>query len=137
MKKVYYAALMYMVLGLVSGLFFREFTKASDFSGETELAVMHTHLLALGMIVMLVVLVLEKLFVLSKTKWFNLFFWHYNAGLLLTIVMMLIIGIGQVAGHTSTPMLAGLAGLGHIILTVGLAFLFVALGKRLGSDGHS
>ncbi len=28
-------------------------------------------------------------------------------------------------------MLSGIAGLGHIVITVGLAFFFVALGKRL------
>ena len=131
MKKLYYAAMMYAVLGLTFGLFFRTYTKAHDFTGDTELAVMHTHLLALGMIVLLVVLALEKIFTLSATKWFNLFFWHYNAGLLLSATMMLVIGLRQVAGQTSMPMLDGIAGLGHILLTVAIAFLFVALGKRL------
>lgn len=131
MKKLYYAALSYAVLGLVSGLFFREYTKAHDFDGVTQLAVLHTHLLALGMLAMLLVLALEKLFMLSKTKWFNLFFWHYNGGLLLTVVMMVVIGVRDVAGQASTPMLDGIAGLGHIILTAGIVFLFVALGKRL------
>lgn len=134
MKKIYYAAVMYAVLGLGFGLFFREYTKAHDFTGFTQLAVMHTHLLALGMLVMLIVLALEKVFELSKTKWFNLFFWHYNAGLLLTVAMMLIIGIRQVAVQVSTPMLDGIAGLGHIIITVALIFFFVALGKRLKSE---
>ena len=131
MKKLYYAAMTYAVLGLASGLFYREYTKINDFSGHTELSVMHTHLLALGMMVMLSVLALEKLFVLSKTKWFNLFFWHYNGGLVLSVVMMLVIGMQQVAGGEVTPMLAGMAGLGHMILTVAVGFLFVALGKRL------
>lgn len=133
MKKLYYAALTYAVLGLGSGLFFREYTKAHDFDGATQLAVLHTHFLALGMLAMLIILALEKAFGLSKTKWFNLFFWHYNGGLLLTATMMLIIGMRDVASQASTPMLDGIAGLGHIILTVGIAFLFVALGKRLNS----
>lgn len=131
MKKLYYAALSYAVLGLAAGLFYREFTKAQDFSGFTQLGVLHTHLLALGMIVMLVVLALEKSFQLSKTKWFNLFFWHYNGGLVLSAAMMLVIGMGQVAGNETTAMLAGISGLGHIILTVGIGFLFVALGKQI------
>lgn len=133
MKKLYYAAVTYAVLGLVSGLFFREYTKAHNFDGATQLAVLHTHLLALGMLAMLIVLALEKLFVLSKTKWFNLFFWHYNAGLLLTVGMMVVIGIRDVANQASTPMLDGIAGLGHIILTAGIAFLFVAIGKQLNN----
>lgn len=123
----------YAVLGLVFGMFYREYTKANDFDGVTQLAVMHTHLFALGMLVMLIVLALEKLFSLSKTKWFNLFYWHYNGGLLLTVAMMLVIGMREVAGQASTPMLAGIAGLGHIIISVALVFFFVALGKRLAN----
>jgi hypothetical protein len=125
----------YIILGLGSGLFYREYTKSHDFEGATQLALMHTHLLAMGMLVMLIVLALEKIFELSKTKWFNLFYWHYNGGLLLTAAMMLVIGIGDVAGQASTPMLSGIAGLGHIVITVGLAFFFVALGKRLAELG--
>lgn len=131
MKKLYYAAITYMVLGLAAGLFFREYTKAHDFTSFTQLAVMHTHLLALGMLVMLIALGFEKIFGLSKTKWFNLFYWHYNGGLLLTVAMMLIIGLREVAGQASTPMLDGIAGLGHIILTIAFIFFFIALGKRL------
>lgn len=133
MKKLYFAAVIFAVLGLASGLFFREYTKAHNFNGFTELSVMHTHLLALGMLVMLIILGLEKLFTLSATKWFNLFFWHYSGGLILTVTMMLIIGLRQVNGLASSPMLDGIAGLGHIILTVAIGFLFVALGKRLNA----
>lgn len=129
MKKLYYAALTYMVLGLLSGLFFREYTKAHDFIGYTQLSVMHTHLLALGMLVMLIALTIEKVFSLSQSKWFTLFFWHYNAGLLLTVAMMLVIGVRDIAHIASTPMLDGIAGLGHIIITAGLVFFFVALHK--------
>lgn len=131
MKKLYYAALAYATLGLFAGLYFRTYTHSRDFEGSTELAVIHTHLLALGMIVMLVVLALEKLFTLSANKWFNLFFWHYNAGLLMTVAMMLIIGTRQVAEQASLPMLNGIAGLGHIILTAAIGFLFISLGKQL------
>lgn len=35
MKKIFNAAFTYMIIGVLSGLFYREFTKASDFpSGE-------------------------------------------------------------------------------------------------------
>lgn len=131
LKKLYWAAVMYGILGLAAGMFFREYTKAHDFTGYTQLAVTHTHLLALGMLVMLIMLGLEKVFELSKTKSFKLFYWHYNGGLLLTIAMMFVIGIGQVAGNETSAMLSGISGLGHIIITVALIFLFVAIGKRL------
>ena len=55
----YYAALMYTVLGLASGLFYREYTQAHEFTGATELGTVHTHLLGLGLTVTLVVLALD------------------------------------------------------------------------------
>ncbi|MGH8882555.1 MAG: DUF2871 family protein, partial [Stackebrandtia sp.] len=33
-----------MVLGLAGGLFYREFTHADDFHGDTQLSIVHTHL---------------------------------------------------------------------------------------------
>lgn len=45
MKKLYYSAVIYTVLGLLAGLFYRELTKAQDFTGDTQLSVLHTHLL--------------------------------------------------------------------------------------------
>jgi hypothetical protein len=131
LKKLYYAALLYAALGLSLGLFYREYTQFHNFEGTTQLSVLHTHLLVLGMIVMLTVLSLEKLFNLSQTKWFNLFYWHYNGGLLLSMLMTLIIGVRDVAGQASTPMIDGISGLGHIIITIGIVFFFLALGKRL------
>ena len=130
MKKLYIAALIYMIIGLASGLFYREYGRGFEFDGFTQLSVLHTHLLALGMLFFLIVMVLEKVFALSQSKWFNLFFWHYNAGLLVTAGMMVAHGIMSYQGVEASGMTAGIAGLGHILLSVGLIFLFIALGKR-------
>ncbi|GAY75978.1 hypothetical protein NBRC111894_1532 [Sporolactobacillus inulinus] len=46
---MYAAALGYMIAGLLSGIYYRELTKAMNFSGESMLSVLHTHLLILGM----------------------------------------------------------------------------------------
>lgn len=132
MKKLYISAFVWMVIGLVAGLFYRTYAQQiMNFYGDTQLAVLHTHVLVLGMIVFLVVLGLEKLFTLSDTKWFNLFFWHYTAGVALSCIMMLTIGIMQVNNVQPNGMVAGIAGLGHILITAGLVFLFVALGKKV------
>lgn len=131
MKKLYNAAAVYMILGLAGGLFYREYSKYFNFDGFTQLSVVHTHLLTLGMLFFLLVLVLEKVFTLSKSRWFNLFFWHYNAGLLLTAGMMVIHGMMTLRGKADSAMLDGISGLGHIIITVGIVFLFVALKQRL------
>lgn len=131
MKKVYWAALSYMVLGLAAGLYYRELTKSQEFTGDTQLAVVHTHLLALGMLFFLVVLALDKAFGLSGNRLFTLFFWFYNSGLALTAAMMLVHGTMTVFGAESSAAISGIAGLGHILITVGLVHLFLALRKAL------
>ncbi len=131
MKKLYYAAVAYAILGLGFGLFFREYTKTHHFTGHTELAVMHTHLLALGMLVMLIAMALEAVLTISNSKWFTAFYWSYNGGLLITVAMMLVIGMRQVNGYASTAMFDGIAGLGHIIITIAFICFFIALGKQV------
>jgi hypothetical protein len=123
-----------MIVGVASGLFYREFTKIKDFTGETQLALVHTHLLALGMIGFLIVLALDKLFELSGTKLFTAFFWFYNSGIAISTGMMGVHGILTVLGHDEDHIPEAVpltAGLGHILLTAGLILLFVLLGKRV------
>jgi hypothetical protein len=128
MKRLYVAVVAYTVLGLAGGLFYRELTKSHDFTGFTQLSVVHTHFLTLGTLALLVVLLLERVFTLSASRWFTPFFWTYNAGLLVTAGMMVFIGSRTVLGHTAeSGMVNGIAGLGHILLTVALGFLLAAL----------
>ena len=61
-----------MIIGLVSGFYYRELTKAHDFTGDTQLVV-HTHTLILGMFMFLILLPLEKVFKLSSYYLFNWF----------------------------------------------------------------
>jgi len=131
MRKIYVAAHVYMILGLISGLYYRELTKLNDFTGDSQLGLVHTHILALGMLFFLIVLALEKLFTLTAGKLFDAFFWVYNAGLALTVGMMIIRGTMTVLGHEPGAALDGISGLGHIVITVGLVFFFINLGKRL------
>ncbi|WP_437915753.1 DUF2871 domain-containing protein [Sorangium sp. So ce302] len=131
MRKSYNAAHVYMILGVVSGLFYREFTKINHFTGQTQLALMHTHLLTLGMLGFLIVLALDKQFQLSGTKLFTCFFWFYNAGIAITVSIMGLRGIATVLDWHLPEAAPWIAGLGHILLTVGLILLFVLLGKRL------
>lgn len=135
MFKLYYAAFGYMVVGVASGLFYREFSKANNFpEGQfSQLGLVHTHLLTLGFAVLLIVLLLEKVFRLSRSPLFSWFFWVYNAGVLLTAAMMVWHGSLTVLGEESSSMIAGIAGLGHIILTAGMILLFLALGNALRS----
>ena len=82
MRRLLYAFLVYMIIGLVSGFYYRELTKAHDFTGDTQLALVHTHTLILGMFMFLILLPLEKVFKLSSYYLFNWFFIVYNIGVI-------------------------------------------------------
>lgn len=133
MRKLFSAAFVYMLVGVISGLFYREFTKANGFpEGQfTQLSIVHTHLLVLGFVVLLIVLLLEKAFALSESRLFGWFFWTYNAGIVLTTAMMIWHGMLTVLGQESSAMISGIAGLGHLMLSVGMVLLFLALRGRL------
>lgn len=136
MKKLLNASFIYMLVGVASGLFYREFTKLNDFpEGEfTQLGLAHTHLLTLGFIVLLIVLALEKIFTISRSpKLFTWFFWLYNAGVILTSAMLIWHGSLTVLGQESNNMIAGIAGLGHILITAGMIVFFVALRRTVAS----
>ncbi len=87
-----------MVIGLLSGFYYRELTKAHDFVGDTQLSLVHTHTLILGMFMFLLLLPLEKVFKLSSYYLFNWFFFVYHLGVLITISMMTVKGTFQVIG---------------------------------------
>ena len=62
MKRYMNTALVYAVLAMVGGVFYREFTKFVGFTGKTTLSVVHTHYFMLGMALFLLLLLLEKAF---------------------------------------------------------------------------
>ncbi|MCG2800817.1 MAG: DUF2871 domain-containing protein, partial [Cellulomonas sp.] len=117
MTRLYRATIAYAVLGLLAGLAIRGFTQARDFTGATQLSVVHTHLLVLGFLLMLIVLLLDAVLSISGSRAFTWFFWTYNAGLLLTVGVMVWHGILQVEGLTVSQAVSGIAGLGHIVIT--------------------
>ncbi|MHC5248497.1 DUF2871 domain-containing protein [Enterococcus sp. LJL90] len=127
MKKLARVSMSYMILGLVFGVYYREFTKFNDFTDKTQLSVLHTHTLILGMFFFLIVLLLEKNFQLSQHKNFKKFFIIYNIGLGVTLLMLLVHGTLTVLGYADSAAISGIAGLGHIIITIGLGFFFNVL----------
>lgn len=139
MKSLYRSAIFYLVMGLGAGLFYREFTRANEFpEGQfTQLGVAHTHLLALGFMMFLIFLVVEKVFAVSRNKkLFNSFFLFYNVGVVLTVGMLIWHGSLTVLGEESTAMIAGIAGIGHILITIGLVLFVVALGRALNEPAN-
>ena len=68
MKKYANSALIYAILAMVGGVFFREFTKFNGSEGATTLAFVHTHYFALGMIVFLLLVLLENALHITDAK---------------------------------------------------------------------
>ncbi|MDL9979850.1 DUF2871 domain-containing protein [Microbacterium candidum] len=132
------AASVYLVLGLAGGLMYRELTKSTGFpeSSVSQLGVLHTHLLALGFLFFLIVLVVDRVFGLGSDKLFQPFFWIYNAGLLLTAGTMAVHGTLTVLGKESSAAVSGIAGMGHIVVTVALLILMVSLIRIVWKTGR-
>lgn len=129
MKKYLNASIVYAVLALAGGVFFREFTKFFSFDGVTALGFIHPHYLLLGTCFFLGLVVFDKLFNISERLGKILI--AYQVGLNASVVMMIVRGILQVMG---TPLSAGLdasisgiAGLGHIVLGVSLVAVLVKI----------
>lgn len=135
MNRLFNAAALYTVLGLAGGLFYRELTHSRDFVGDSQLGLVHTHFLVLGTVFLLIVLGLEKLFTLSRSKLFGWFEITFHAGLLITGIMMAVRGSMTVVGTPLTsPAFAGISGLGHIFLTAAFVLFFLALRKAIRAD---
>src|SRR5699024_11698219 len=117
-------SMIYMILGLAFGLFDREFARIYDFTGYTQLGVLHTHTLIVSMIFFLIVLILEHQFKLGAHSHYKKFIMFYQSGLGLSLLIMLIHGSMIVMGMESSAMMSGIAGMGHILLTIYLDFVF-------------
>lgn len=135
LTRIVTSAAVWTGLGLASGLFYREVTRQRDFVGVTQLSVANTHALALGTTLLLVVLALTRLFALDADRRLRLFLAFWNAGLALTFGMMLVKGSLQVLGvaFAASPMLAGISGLGHMVLAGTLVLFFLILRRGVAA----
>lgn len=128
MKRYINYSIVYAVLALVGGVFYREFTKMNGFTGWTTLSVVHTHYFILGMMFFLI-LGLVSLNINLKINRAVLF---YNVGLNLTAIMLVVRGIVQVLGlNVVSALISGIAGIGHIILGVSLVMILLDIKKSV------
>ena len=134
MKRYMNTALLYAILAMVGGVFYREFTKFNGFTAKTTLSVVHTHYFLMGMVFFLLLLVLEKSFSFTGPKTGRVLVF-YHVGLNLTAVMLVIRGVTQVLGTTlssgMSAAISGMAGIGHILLGVSLVLLLVQLKRAV------
>lgn len=132
MKKMINLAFIYSIVALLLGVFYREFTKCNGFEGVTTLGKAHGHLLALGTIFFLIIgLYADKLDLFNKG--YSKALITYNVGLICMVTMLVVRGSLQVL---NTPLssgmnasIAGIAGLGHIILAIGLIWQLSTIKK--------
>ena len=131
MKKYISIALIYGILGSCGGVFWREFTKFMDcVDMRTQLAKLHVHLFVFGMIMFLLVAVFEKLLNISESKKMKSFMIFYNLGLCWSVAVMAVRGVMQVVGFDGGAAVSGIAGIGHILITVGLVLFFLILKEK-------
>lgn len=136
LKRYMNASVLYAILAMVGGVFYREFTKFNSFTAKTSLGVVHTHYFLLGMVVFLLLLLLEKNFAFTGAKTKRLLL-TYHIGLNLTAVMLVVRGVTQVLGmalsSSMSAAISGIAGIGHILLGISLVLLLLQV-KRSVSD---
>ena len=73
MKHYLNISLIYAVLAMAGGVFYREFTKWNDFTGTTALGKVHTHLFLLGMLIFLVIALFAVHTDLTQIRIFRIF----------------------------------------------------------------
>lgn len=137
MKRYMNLALLYAVLAMVGGVFYREFTKFNGFTGKTTLGVVHTHYFLLGMVFfLLLLLLLEKSFSFTGAKTGRILV-AYQIGLNLTAVMFVVRGVTQVLGTAlssgMSAAISGIAGIGHILLGISLVLVLVQIKRSVSA----
>lgn len=118
-----------LVVGLIGGVFYREFTKFYAFTDATHLSKIHVHTLVLGFFVSLLMYLLAK--DMKDVKVLKKPYEIYLTGLVFTVVNMVVIGIYEVVSERTDVIVRaaidGTSGIGHIILGVGIVWMFVRL----------
>lgn len=137
MKKFINLSIVFGIIGLALGVYFREATKFVNFyetaGARTQLAFTHVHALVLGTLLMLIVGILLHI----KGKTINdikIPLIIYIIGLSGVILMMVVRGSLQVFSKEPLSkgingMISGIAGFTHLVLAIGLIYLFFNLRK--------
>lgn len=123
----------YMFMGLIGGVFYREFTKFYDWRGITSLRVLHFHQMLLGFIMLLIMYLLLKTSV-SKID-IRKPLYLYLSGLTLMIVTFYVRGIYDITSSSEIlfpdAVLSGIAGIGHVLCGVGFVMLTILFSRKL------
>lgn len=130
-KTMYLISIFYLMISLLSGLFYHEIAYYTHFTGTSTLRFVHPHGIILGAFLFLIIPLFMKNYAIQENKYFSKFIISYNLGLIISLVFMIIRGITQLllipVSSFSDHLIGGLAGIGHIILTIGIYFLYKTL----------
>lgn len=134
MKKYLNWALVYALIGLAAGVYYRELTRMSGFTGRTVLSVIHPHAIMLGMFLFLLLALFSRFLDFEKLATYKWFKWTYVwTGLPLMLVTICVRGTLQVLETQLSPALnasiAGIAGISHMLVAAGLILLILSLKK--------
>ena len=133
-KRYVNASILYALIAMAGGVFYREFTKFNAFTGKTTFAVVHTHYFLLGMVFFLLLLLLEKAFAFSGEKTGRTLA-LYHTGLNITGAALLVRGVTQVlslplsGGYDAA--LSGIAGIGHLLLGISMVLLLLSVRRKV------
>lgn len=137
MKKYIKYAAVFLALGIIGGVFYREFSKAYGVVNTyTPLGLVHTHYLVLGVAFVLIIGLVTQKLGKEDNKLFVWSFRGYTLGVLGAGIMLLVRGIFDVLEKSenldfaissgANGALAGVSGMCHIVLGAGLVLVFVA-----------
>ena len=131
----------YAIIGLVAGAFYREFTKYIGYTARTRMALAHPHFLVLGAFMFLIIALFSMNLKLENEKTFKTFFLSYNIGVVITAAMLFLRGLTEVMDWGESKALdasiSGIAGVGHIVLTVGFVFMFITLKRAIDNRARN
>lgn len=120
----------FLFLGLAGGVFYREFTKLFAWEAFTTLSVVHVHLIALGFIALLAMYAVMQSEG-KKSAEIRIPLTVYITGLTWTAVSFMVRGIYSITSPETKlfpdAALSGIAGSGHIILGIGIAWVILKL----------
>lgn len=137
MRKYINTAFIYAMAAMAAGVYYREITRISGFTGTTSLAFVHLHLFVLGAMMFMIIALFSRVTDVENEKSFRSFYVLYNIALPFMAVMFLVRGTMQVVmpeiSSGLSAAVSGTAGISHILMLIAVIQLFRAL-KRAVAD---
>ncbi|MGL4950137.1 MAG: DUF2871 family protein [Anaeroplasmataceae bacterium] len=136
MKRLYFTFLSFLTASLLTEVVILISTKIVKWSniesGRPFLAVVHTHLLILGVFFFLIQIILDKLFEITKHSKYNVFYYLFIVGVVCNVSLMLYKGFAQIFDFNTIKAIteAGSA-ISHTLTFTGLAFFAYVLYKTI------